>query len=157
MKAFALICIASAMVIGPCYGLMFRSASVIAHWDTWGFYEEESATFWAFALITELSPGEGFIAASSKDGIRWTDHGYVFHKPGSWPPPASFAKQSCPGSTRPDGSPAVCSGWQGTGSIWKSADFKKSKKYVVNYSQYPNKGDPGNGGQNISVSQPESV
>jgi hypothetical protein len=59
MKAFALVCIASALVVGPCYGLLFRSASVIAHWDTWGFYEEESETFWAFALITEISPGAG--------------------------------------------------------------------------------------------------
>ena len=75
----------------------------------------------------------------------------MFHKPGSFPWPLhSFENQSCPGSTRPDGSPAVCDGWQGTGSVWKAADYNKTKRFVVNYSQCPNKGKPGAGGQNIS-------
>ena len=95
----------------------------------------------------------------------------MFHKPGSYPWPLhSFENQSCPGSTRPDGSPAVCDGWQGTGSVWKAADYNKTKRFVVNCesqppttaqppltlrgahpdSQCPNKGKPGAGGQNIS-------
>ena len=151
MRSARIFALACALVLAPdSDALMFRSASVIAHWDTWGFYDDVGQSYWAFALITEISPGEGFLAASSKDGVHWTDHGYVFHKPGSTPP-GSFEKQVCPGSTLPDGSPAVCSGWQGTGAVWRSADFNKTKKWVVNFSQCPNKGDPGAGGQNISV------
>jgi hypothetical protein len=101
------------LVVFQCSALMYRSASAIAHWDTWGYYDGAAQKYWAFALVTEVSPGEGFVAASSTDGIHWHDHGYVFHKPGSYPyPQNNFVNQSCPGSTVPDGSPAVCSGWQ---------------------------------------------
>ena len=66
-------------------GLMLRSAAVAAHWDTWGFFDEDSGTYYAFSLVTEISPGEGFIVASSKDGVRWRDHGCEYSTAGCSP------------------------------------------------------------------------
>ena len=37
--------------------------------------------YYAYYLITESSPGEGFGVASSVDGQHWIDHGYTFHSP----------------------------------------------------------------------------
>jgi hypothetical protein len=65
-------------------GLMFKSGDT---WDTWAFVE--NGTYYAYYLITEESPGEGFGVATSPNGAsNWTDHGYVWHvcgmgRPGS--------------------------------------------------------------------------
>lgn len=146
---------------------MFRSSAAIAHWDTWGFYASETSTFWAFSLVTEISPGEatpfkpyreplsrspGFLpgicgrlllrrSALDRPWVCIPQAGLMAAP--RWRPPnmgrtssrsndpcpiaGSFEKQLCPGSTLPDGSPAVCSGWQGTGAVWRSADFNTTK------------------------------
>ena len=56
---------------------MFKSGDT---WDTWAFVEND--TYYAYYLITEESPGEGFGVATSPNGAsNWTDHGYVWHGP----------------------------------------------------------------------------
>lgn len=73
---------------------------------------QENGTHYAYYLITEHSPGEGFGVATSPNGATdWTDHGYVWHSPGP--------------------------GWEGTGSVWRSPDFNRTGKYLINFSQCP--------------------
>jgi len=90
-------------------GLMFKSGDT---WDTWAFVEND--TYYAYYLITEESPGEGFGVATSPNGAsNWTDHGYVWHGP-AW-------EQN--------------KYWQGTSSVWRAADFDKTGRYLINYSE----------------------
>ena len=119
-------------------GLMFRSDNVTSQWDTWVFVENQ--TFYLFYLVTEHSPGEGFGVATSSDGQHWNDRGFVYHSP-SW---------------------AEHGWWMGTGSVWRAADFAKTGRYIVNWSQAPGKdGQPNNGSdpwrtagyQNISFAE----
>ena len=78
---------------------MFQSKAVSSQWDTWAFVE--NGTYYAYYLVTEFSPGEGFGVATSPDGQHWTDHGYVFHGP-SW---------------------TEHKWWEGTGSVWRAPDY----------------------------------
>jgi hypothetical protein len=107
---------------------MFRSHAVSNQWDTWAFVE--NGTFYAFYLVTgDGSPGEGFgVATSSNGATTWHDHGFVWHHDKHTS--SSFV------------------GWEGTGAVWRRADFRTSKKYVVNFSQSPT-----NGLQNISFAE----
>ena len=107
-----------------CDGLMFQSKAVTSQWDTWAFVE--NGTYYAYYLITEHSPGEGFGVATSTDGVHFKDHGYVFHGP-SW---------------------VEHKWWEGTGSVWRAPDFNSTGRYLINYSQ-----DPGGGIQNISFAE----
>jgi hypothetical protein len=75
--------------------------------------------------------GEGFGVATSRDGQHWTDKGYVWHGP-SW---------------------VQHRWWEGTGAVWRAADFNKTGRYVINYSQCPSKGAVGFGGQNITFAE----
>ena len=104
--------------------LMFQSHAVTSQWDTWAFCE--NGTYYAYYLITEHSPGEGFGVATSDDGQHWHDHGYVWHGP-SW---------------------TQHKWWEGTGAVWRAQDFNKTGRYVINYSQCPSKG-----GQNITFAE----
>ena len=117
---------------------MFRSGNVTSQWDTWVFVENQ--TFYLFYLVTEHSPGEGFGVATSSDGQHWNDRGFVYHGP-SW---------------------TEHGWWMGTGSVWRAADFAKTGRYIVNWSQAPGKdGQPNNGSdpwrtagyQNISFAE----
>lgn len=75
---------------------------------------QENGTYYAYYLITERSPGEGFGVATSPTGAgNWTDRGYVWHSPGP--------------------------GWEGTGAVWRSPDFNRTGKYLINFSQCPGK------------------
>eukprot|EP00041_Stephanoeca_diplocostata_P018011 m.373713 g.373713 ORF g.373713 m.373713 type:complete len:644 (-) comp20889_c0_seq1:95-2026(-) len=106
------------------HGLMFQSQNVSKQWDTWAFVE--NGTFYAYYLITEESPGEGFGVATSVNGITdWVDHGYVWHGP-SW---------------------TEHRWWEGTGSVWRAADFNQTGRYVINYSECPG------GYQNITFAE----
>ena len=85
--------------------------------------------FYAYYLITEHSPGEGFGVAKSADGATgWHDYGYVWH--------------------HDQNNSASFQGWEGTGAVWRSPDFNRTKKYIVNFSQCPR-----NGLQNISFAE----
>ena len=97
--------------------LMFHSTAVTKQWDTWGFVE--NGTWYAYYLITEQSPGEGFGVATSTDAVHWHDHGYVWHGP-SW---------------------TEHRWWEGTSSVWRAPDYNKTGRYLINYSEYPNGGN----------------
>ena len=88
------------------HGMMFQSYAVTSQWDTWAFVE--NSTYYAYYLVTEHSPGEGFGVATSPDGQHWTDHGYVFHGP-SW---------------------TEHHWWQGTGSVWRAPDYNRTGRCV---------------------------
>ncbi|KAL1529474.1 hypothetical protein AB1Y20_000421 [Prymnesium parvum] len=93
-------------------GLMFHSTAVTKQWDTWGFVE--NGTWYAYYLVTEHSPGEGFGVATSSDGVHWTDRGFVWRSP-AW---------------RAHG------WWEGTSSVWRAPDYPRTGRYLINYSEY---------------------
>jgi len=53
---------------GNADGMVFKSDTVTAQWDTWCFYHD--GTYYLYYLVTEKT-GEGFCVASSKDGANW--------------------------------------------------------------------------------------
>ena len=73
--------------------------------------------------MTEVSFGEGFGVGTSTDGVHFTDHGYVWHGPSWW-------NSSLP-TSRTDGKKY----WEGSSAVWKAADFNKTGRYLINYSQ----------------------
>ena len=99
-----------ALLIAPCSGLMFASKAVSKQWDTWAFVE--NGTWFSYYLVTEVSYGEGFGCASSRDGVHWHDHGYVWHGP-------SWVEHRL---------------WEGSSAIWRAADFNRTGRYLINYS-----------------------
>lgn len=90
--------------------LFFKSNKVNSHWDTWMYYHE--SIYYLYYLIAGESTWEGFGVAISIDGANWKDHGCVLE--------ASEKMVT----------------FLGTGSIWKSVDFNKSKKFICNYSEW---------------------
>ena len=78
----------------------------------------ENGTFYAYYLVTEVSYGEGFGVATSANGQHWEDHGYVWKGPSWWNPPNGTAKY-----------------WEGSSAVWRAADFNKTGRYLINYSQ----------------------
>jgi len=94
---------------GHADGMVFKSNTVTAQWDTWCFYHD--GTYYLYYLVTEKT-GEGFCVASSKDGVHWKDHGWAIRTS--------------------DKNPF----YLGTGSVWKSPDFAKTGKFLCNYSEH---------------------
>ena len=90
-------------------GMVFKSDTVTAQWDTWCYYHD--GTYYLYYLVTERT-GEGFCVASSKDAVHWKDRGWAIR--------TSKANTF----------------YLGTGSVWKSPDFKKSGKFICNYSEH---------------------
>ena len=60
---------------------------------------------------------------TSTDGVHFTDHGYVWHGPSWW-------NSSLP-TSRTDGKRY----WEGSSAVWRAADFNKTGRYLINYSQ----------------------
>jgi len=106
----------SLIALGCVDALMFHSKEVTKEWDTWVFVE--NGTFYAYYLVTEVSFGEGFGVGVSSDGVHWVDQGYVWHGPSWW--------------NNTKGQPKF---WEGSSAIWRAADFNKTGKYLINYSQ----------------------
>ena len=104
------------LLLGRTTALMFHSLAVTKQWDTWAFVE--NGTWYAYYLITEHGPGEGFGVATSSDAVHWKDHGYVWHGP-SW---------------------TEHHWWEGTSSVWRAPDYNRTGRYLINYSEYPNGG-----------------
>ena len=109
--------VAAACLTNTATALMFRSYNVSSQWDTWAFVE--NGTFYAYYLVTEASPGEGFGCATSDDGQHWHDHGFVWHDP-SWP---------------------VQKLWEGSSAIWRAPDFDVTGRYLINYSIFTKQGN----------------
>ena len=104
--------IAFVLVIGSgdsACGMIFKSETVSAQWDTWCYYHD--GTYYLYYLVTERT-GEGFCVAVSKDGVHWTDRGWAIRTS--------------------DKNPF----YLGTGSVWKSPDFKKTGRFICNYSEH---------------------
>ena len=90
--------------------MIFRSELVAAHWDTWGLVHE--GRFYLYYLICERDRWNGFGAATSDDGVHWTDHGWALR--------ASDRMRQ----------------YLGTGSVWKDPDFARNRRFLCNYSEY---------------------
>ncbi len=101
--------------------MLFRSKNCIA-WDTWVYYY--NGKYYAYYLITDYSPGEGFGVAVSNDGIHFEDHGKCI---------SASDKMVF---------------YLGTGAVWKSPDFEKSGMFLCNYSEW-RKDESGANVQNI--------
>lgn len=102
--------------------MVFRSAKVAAHWDTWCYFYD--GTYYLYYLITEHSPGEGFGVATSNDGVHWQDHGWALRA----------------------SSDMVA--YLGSGAVWKDPQFEKTGRFLCNYSEW-RKGEMGTPTQNI--------
>ena len=73
-------------------------------------------------LVTEVSFGEGFGVGTSTDGVHFTDLGYVWHGPSWW-------------NTSKTGPTDGHKYWEGSSAIWRAADFNRTGRYLINYSQ----------------------
>ena len=78
-------------------------------WDTWLYYHE--GKYYLYYLAGPGGRWDGHELAISEDGVHWKEYGVVV-KPRD-------------GVT-----------WMGTGHIWKSPDFDKTHKWVINYSEW---------------------
>ena len=76
-------------------------------WDTWIYYHE--GKYYMYYLAGSGGHWDGHELATSEDGVHWKEYG-IMVKP-------------CAGVT-----------WMGTGHIWKSPEFEKTHKWVMNYS-----------------------
>jgi hypothetical protein len=106
---------------GSADGMVFKSDTVTGQWDTWCYYHD--GTYYLYYLITEKT-GEGFGVATSKDGVHWKDRGWAIRQ----------SKKN--------------TYYLGTGSVWKSPDFKKTGRFLCNYSEH-RKEEGGKRTQNI--------
>lgn len=78
-------------------------------WDTWVYHF--NGKYYMYYLAGPHSHWDGIELATSEDGVHWKEYGMVV-KPRS-------------GVT-----------WVGTGQIWKSPDFEKNHKWIMNYSEW---------------------
>jgi hypothetical protein len=78
-------------------------------WDTWVNYH--NGIYYMYYLAGPHSNWDGIELATSPDGVHWQEYGMVI-KPRQ-------------GVT-----------WVGTGQIWRSPDFDKTRKWVINYSEW---------------------
>lgn len=120
MVWFSLISIVFSACVWNTSGLMFHSYLVLAQWDTWGYYNNETNEMYAYYLVRGPgagSPGEGFGLAISNDTVHWVDYGLIFTNP--------YYNTS----------------WEGTSMIWKNPKYNSSMnssfKYIINYSNCP--------------------
>lgn len=80
-----------------------------AMWDTWLLLN--GRTWYLFYLANASPRWDNLSLATSPDGVHWTERGPIVAK-------------------RPDVT------WMGTGSTWKSPDFHRDKKYILNFSEW---------------------
>lgn len=101
--------------------MIFSSRKFIT-WDTWVYYCD--GTYYAYYLITDRTPGEGFGVAVSQDGVHFTDKGQCI---------AASDKMVF---------------YLGTGAVWKSPSFETDRRFICNYSEW-RKDESGANVQNI--------
>lgn len=111
--------IAALAALPSASALMFHSEAVTKQWDTWVFVE--NATFYAYYLVTQVSYGEGFGVGTSSDGVHWQDHGFVWKAPSWYNVPSPSAPRQF---------------WEGTSSVYRAADYNRTGRYLINYSQF---------------------
>ena len=109
--------------------MIFTSEKYIT-WDTWVYYY--NGTYYAYYLITDRSPGEGFGVAISTDGVHFTDMGKCL---------SASDKMVF---------------YLGTGAVWKSSRFDKYHTFICNYSEW-RKDESGANVQNIFFAYSEDL
>lgn len=106
------------LMFGFCLGLLIGDARAVTfkprdvhQWDTWVFYHDK--TYYLYYLIASQWQGwDGFGVATSKDGVHWEEQGTPVMKRAN-------------------------ASWLGTGSTWKSPQFEKDRRFIVNFSEQP--------------------
>ncbi|MBN1421858.1 MAG: hypothetical protein JXP34_23995 [Planctomycetes bacterium] len=78
-------------------------------WDTWLFWRD--GTYYLFYLASSGPSWDNISMATSEDGVHWKERGPILRK--------------ADGVT-----------WMGTGSTWRSPDFEKDGKYILNFSEW---------------------
>ena len=96
--------------------MLFKSEIISKTWDTW-MYHHEGIYYLYYLTCAESGSGDGFGVATSEDGIKWHDYGRVL------------------------GPSEKMSGYLGTGSVWKDADFSATRRFLCNYSEWRMDGD----------------
>lgn len=77
-------------------------------WDTWGFFHNE--TYYLYCLANSGETGwDNISLATSPDGVNWTEKGPVVRRR-----PTSI--------------------WMGTGSVWRSPEFSRDGRFLMNFS-----------------------
>jgi len=94
--------------------MIYKPQKIDAMWDTWLYCHE--GTYYLYYLTMGPTPrqgmhGQGVAMATSEDGAHWNEIGVVMPKD--------------------EGATGL-----GTGSVWKSADFDESGKFIMNYSTW---------------------
>mgnify|MGYP000987965103 CR=1 FL=1 len=89
--------------------MFFQSRALGGQWDTWLYYHQ--GVYYLYILAGPGGAWQGIGLATSPDGVCWTDRGFVLRK--------------AEGVT-----------WLGTGSTWKSPQYEKDKKFVLNFSEW---------------------
>ena len=79
-----------------------------AIWDTWLYFHD--GLYYMYYIAGPAAHWDGHELAISEDGVHWKEHGVVVR-------------------------PREGVTWIGTGHIWKSPDFDKSHKWIMNYSE----------------------
>lgn len=89
--------------------MIFKPELISKMWDTWMYFHD--GTYYLYILITERSPGEGILLATSKDAVHWHEEGIILEK-------------------------AEDAQWLGTGSVWKSSTFDQDGTFIMNFSEW---------------------
>ncbi len=98
--------------------MIFKPELIAKMWDTWMYFH--NGTYYLYILITERSPGEGILLATSTDGVHWREQEIILKE-------------------APDAQ------WLGTGSVWKSSNFDQDGTFIMNFSEW--RGPNGHEGQ----------
>lgn len=83
----------------------------VHQWDTWVFYHDQ--TYYLYYLIaSQWQRWDGIGVATSSDGVHWEERGTPVMKRDN----------------------VV---WLGTGATWKSPQFEKDRRFIINFSEQP--------------------
>jgi len=78
-------------------------------WDTWMYYHD--GKYYMYYLAGAFGHWDGHELATSEDGVHWKEYGVMVK-------------------------PRAGVEWMGTGHIWKAPDFDKTRRWVMNYSEW---------------------
>jgi hypothetical protein len=94
--------------------MFYKAQTIPNQWDPWMIYH--NGTHYLYSLVWSGGTYIGVDLATSTDGVHWTEVGPVIRK-------------------RDDAT------WLGSGEVWRSPDFEKDGKFIMNFSQHIN-GEP---------------
>jgi hypothetical protein len=95
--------------------MIYKASKAHTLWDTWMYYHQDMYyLYYLHKIQGEIGvhpPSEGVGLATSRDGVHWNEYGCIL--------------------PRDEGAAG-----QGTGSVWKAADFEKTGIFIMNYSTW---------------------